>query len=288
VTVGILALQGDVQEHAAAFAEVGVATRAVRRPADLAGLSGIVLPGGESTTLSMLLESSGLFDPLAAGLAAGLPAFGTCAGLVLLARHVLDGRPDQRSFGVLDCTVRRNGYGRQRFSFESVLRAPALTGGGGPGVGAGRNWPDDGSGSGPGAGPRSGPDDDPGSGPGAGPGSRPDDDPGSGPGADSVTAGLPAVFIRAPVVVAVGPGVEVLATLPPAPGDESGAAPDPVVCRQGPVLASAFHPELTGDRRLHRLFAAMAGEGGAAGVGEGVTTGTRAAAAGSGRCRGGE
>lgn len=234
MTVGILALQGDVREHAAAFDEVGVSTRPVRRPAHLAGVSGIVLPGGESTTLSMLLESSGLFDPLAAELAAGLPAFGTCAGLVLLARHVLDGRPDQRTFGVLDCTVRRNGYGRQRYSFESVLEDPAPDGAGGvgeeevPGGGAGEV-------------------------------------PGGGPG----LGGLPAVFIRAPVVVAVGPGVEILATLGPAPGAGPGAAPEPVVCRQGPVLASAFHPELTADRRLHRLFAAMAGEG-HAGVGPGA------------------
>ncbi|MGH9093486.1 MAG: pyridoxal 5'-phosphate synthase glutaminase subunit PdxT, partial [Acidimicrobiales bacterium] len=196
MTVGILALQGDVREHAAAFDEVGVATRPVRRPADLAGIVGVVLPGGESTTLSMLLESSGLFEPLAAALAAGLPAFGTCAGLVLLARNVLDGRPDQRSFGVLDCTVRRNGYGRQRFSFESVLHAPSLAGGEGS--------------------PATGPEG------------------GSGP-----AAGLPAVFIRAPVVVAVGPDVEVLATLGPGPGAGPGAAPHPVACRQGPVLATA-------------------------------------------------
>ncbi len=196
MTIGILALQGDVREHQAAFDEAGVTTRLVRRPAQLDGVDGIVLPGGESTTLSMLLESSGLFDPLAGALAAGLPAFGTCAGLVLLSRRILDGRPDQRSFGVLDCSVRRNGYGRQRFSFEASVAV-------------------------------------------AGEGS------------------MPAVFIRAPVVVELGPDVEVLATLEAAPGDH----PDPVACRQGPVLATAFHPELTADRRLHRLFAAMAGSG---------------------------
>jgi pyridoxal 5'-phosphate synthase pdxT subunit len=118
VTVGVLALQGDVREHEVAFAEVGVGTRRVLRPADLSGLDGLVLPGGESTTLSMLLDSSGLFDPVAAAIADGLPVFGTCAGLILLADRVEDGRPDQRSFQALDCTVRRNGYGPQRFSFE--------------------------------------------------------------------------------------------------------------------------------------------------------------------------
>ena len=196
MTIGILALQGDVREHVAAFDELGVATRLVRRPAQLDGVDGIVLPGGESTTLSMLLQSSGLFDPLAAALADGLPAFGTCAGLVLLSRRILDGRPDQRSFGVLDCSVRRNGYGRQQFSFEADV---TMTG----------------------------------------------------------EAPMPAVFIRAPVVVELGPGVDVLATL------EAGSDghPDPVACRQGPVLVTAFHPELTADRRLHRRFAEMAEPG---------------------------
>jgi 5'-phosphate synthase pdxT subunit len=215
VAIGVLALQGDVREHAAALAEVGVTARPVRAPADLAGLDGIVLPGGESTTLSMLLEWSGLFEPLAGVLADGLPVFGTCAGLVLLAREVLDGRPDQRTFGRLDATVRRNGYGRQRFSFETLLDGsglPVECTKGGPGQDA-------------------------------------------GPAAEP----LPAVFIRAPVVVDVGPGVEVLATLPEAGGAGAGGTGDPVVCRQGTVLACAFHPELTADRRLHRLFARMAG-----------------------------
>lgn len=199
--MGILALQGDVREHAAAFAELGVPTRLVRRPGDLHGLAGIVLPGGESTTLSMLLESAGLFEPLARLLGDGLPAFGTCAGLVLLAREVHDGRADQRSFGVVDCVVRRNGYGRQRFSFEALVDAAALSA-------------------------ELGTDDE----------------------------AMPAVFIRAPVIVSVGPRVEVLATLPRGDG---GRPPDPVVCRQGSVLVSAFHPELTTDRRLHLLFARM-------------------------------
>lgn len=191
--VGVLALQGDVREHEVAFAEVGVGTRRVLRPADLSGLDGLVLPGGESTTLSMLLDSSGLFDPVAAAIADGLPVFGTCAGLILLADRVEDGRPDQRSFQALDCTVRRNGYGPQRFSFE------------------GRVVPANGE----------------------------------------LGSPMPAVFIRAPVVVAVGPNAEVLAT-------EDGDGAQPVLVRQGHVLAATFHPELTADRRLQRMFAGMA------------------------------
>jgi pyridoxal 5'-phosphate synthase pdxT subunit len=191
--VGVLDLQGDVREHVAALGEVGCEARLVKRSGDLDGLAGLVLPGGESTTLSMLLESSGLFDPIAERLGAAeqpLPVLGTCAGLVLVAREVLDGRPDQRSFGVLDAVVRRNGYGRQEQSFEADLVF--------------------GSGEGP---------------------------------------PLPTVFIRAPQVISVADGVDVLATL-------DGV---PVLVRQGPVLASAFHPELTGDRRVHRLFAEMCG-----------------------------
>jgi pyridoxal 5'-phosphate synthase pdxT subunit len=196
--VGVLALQGDVLEHEAAFSEVGVATRRVRRPSDLDGVDGLVLPGGESTTLSMLLESSGLFGPVAEAIARGLPTFGTCAGLILLADKVEDGRPDQRSFAALDCTVRRNGYGTQRFSFESdVATAGALRAG--------------------------------------------------------EEESLPAVFIRAPLVTAVGDDVEVLAT----EGSDGHRAP--VVLRQGHILAATFHPELTPDRRLQRLFAQMAG-----------------------------
>jgi pyridoxal 5'-phosphate synthase pdxT subunit len=189
--VGVLDLQGDVREHRAALAEVGCTTRAVRWPADLDGLAGLVLPGGESTTLSMLLESTGLFDAVAARIAdpdRPLPLLGTCAGLVLVAREVLDGRPDQRTYGVLDAVVRRNGYGRQEQSFEADIVF--------------------GSGEGP---------------------------------------PLPTVFIRAPLVVSVGSDVDVLGTL-------DGV---PVLVRQGSVLASSFHPELTPDRRVHRLFAAM-------------------------------
>ncbi|HUZ10903.1 MAG TPA: pyridoxal 5'-phosphate synthase glutaminase subunit PdxT [Acidimicrobiales bacterium] len=199
--IGVLALQGDVREHVAALGDLGEDAVLVRRRADLVGLGGIILPGGESTTLSMLLESSGLFGPLGDALAAGLPAFGTCAGLVLLSSEVLGGRPDQRVFGQLHCTVRRNGYGRQVNSFETAVPAMGVLDGG------------------------------------AGP--------------------LPAVFIRAPVVVDVGPEVEVLAVL----GRGDGEPASPVVCRQGAVLATTFHPELTGDRRLHRVFLGMVGAG---------------------------
>ncbi len=198
MTIGVLALQGDVREHAAALADLGESARPVRRPADLDGLAGIVLPGGESTTLSLLLDSSALFEPLAEALGSGLPVFGTCAGMILLSADVLDGRSDQRRFGVIDLTVRRNGYGRQQASFECdlALEADGVTG-----------------------------------------------DP------------FHAVFIRAPVVEAYGANVEVLASLPAASG--TAGELQPVICRQGPVLVAAFHPELTGDRRLHRLFVDM-------------------------------
>jgi 5'-phosphate synthase pdxT subunit len=189
--MGVLDLQGDVREHVAALHEVGARSRLVKRPSDLERLDGLILPGGESTTLSMLLESTGLFDAIAHRLdAADLPVFGTCAGLILLAREVLDGRPDQRVFGALEAVVRRNGYGRQRQSFEADVS-----------LGSGEGPP------------------------------------------------LPTVFIRAPFVVSVGSEVEVLAEL-------DGV---PVLVRHGSVLACSFHPELTRDRRVHRLFGEMCG-----------------------------
>jgi 5'-phosphate synthase pdxT subunit len=185
VKVGILALQGAVREHATALAESGAVPVAVRTPDELAGVDALVMPGGESTTMSVLLESSGLFDPVAERLAKGLPAFGTCAGMILLATEVLDGRPDQRSFGAIDLAVRRNGFGRQVDSFEAELAVDGIEGG-----------------------------------------------------------RFPAVFIRAPVVERTGADVDVLASV-------DGR---PVLCRQGPVLTAAFHPELSGDLRLHDLF----------------------------------
>jgi 5'-phosphate synthase pdxT subunit len=183
--VGVLALQGASRRHAEALAALGAHPVEVRTPEDLSGVEGIVLPGGESTTMSKLLQLSGLFDPLAERLAAGMPAFGTCAGLILLSSRILDGRADQRSFGILDVDVRRNGFGRQVDSFETDLDVDGVGGG-----------------------------------------------------------AFPAVFIRAPVIERVGDGVEVLATV----------AGQPVLCRQGRVLAAAFHPELSDDLRLHQLF----------------------------------
>jgi pyridoxal 5'-phosphate synthase pdxT subunit len=183
--VGVLALQGAFAAHVHALTELGAATVEVRTPADLERVDALVLPGGESTTMSMLLESSGLFDPIAKRLADALPVFGTCAGLILLSADVRDGRADQRSFAAIDLAVRRNGYGRQVDSFETELTVVGLVGG-----------------------------------------------------------PFHAVFIRAPLVEAAGPGVEVLAT-------HEG---HPVVARQGAVLVSVFHPELSADRRLHQLF----------------------------------
>jgi 5'-phosphate synthase pdxT subunit len=124
--VGVLALQGAFRAHANRLADLGVATRDVRLPADLDDVDGLVMPGGESTTMSNLLTSSGLFDEIKGRVSDGLPVFGTCAGMILLATEVLDGRPDQRSFGAIDLTVRRNGYGRQLDSFETDLAVAGL------------------------------------------------------------------------------------------------------------------------------------------------------------------
>lgn len=189
--VGVLALQGDVREHRALLEHLGAEVVEVRIPADLKDVGGLVFPGGESTTLGMLLDSSGLREPIAERLGEGMPALGTCAGMILLSREVLDGRRDQVPLGAIDITVRRNAFGRQLESFESTLEVRGLEGG-----------------------------------------------------------SLHAVFIRAPVVEAVGPGVEVLAEVRPDPA----AAARPVVCAQGAVLVAAFHPELTGEERLHRRF----------------------------------
>jgi 5'-phosphate synthase pdxT subunit len=129
VKVGVLALQGAFARHAACLTALGAEAREVRTPADLAEVDALVLPGGESTTMSMLLESSGLFDPLAVRLHDGLPTLGTCAGMILLGSEILDGRPDQRCFGAVDISVRRNAFGRQVDSFEADLALPDLAGG---------------------------------------------------------------------------------------------------------------------------------------------------------------
>ncbi len=200
MTLGVLALQGDVREHTAALGDLGEPVRPVLTPDDLSGIDGLIMPGGESTTLSLLIQSAGLFEPLAEVLGEGMPVFGTCAGMILLADEVLDGRPDQRGFGLIDLTVRRNGFGRQVASFECDIEM----------VGLGDE-------------------------------------------------AMHAVFIRAPVVERAGPEVDVLARLPAssAAGDAGTRPAEPVVCREGPVLVTSFHPELTGDRRLHRLFVEM-------------------------------
>jgi len=195
--VGVLALQGDVREHERALSDCGARPVQVRRAEDLAGLDGLVLPGGESTTISRLLVVFDLLEPLRAAVAAGLPAYGSCAGMILLAAQVLDGRPDQQGIGGLDVVVRRNAFGRQVDSFETDL---ALTG-----VGE-----------------------------------------------------VHAVFIRAPWVESTGPGVEVLASVP----GEGPAAGRVVAVRQGNVLATSFHPELTGDDRVHGLFVRLVKEAG--------------------------
>jgi len=188
--VGVLALQGDVAEHLRALSAVGARAVTVRRPAELASVDALVIPGGESTTMSRLAATFELLQPLQDAVRGGLPVYGTCAGMILLADELLDGRPDQDTVGGIDMTVRRNAFGRQVDSFETDVHLTPL------GVEA-----------------------------------------------------LRAVFIRAPWVERVGHQVEVLATLEHGP--RAGTI---VAVRQGSLLATSFHPELTGDTRLHRWF----------------------------------
>lgn len=187
--VGVLGLQGDVREHLQALKEAGADPCVVRRPDDLEGVDGLVLPGGESTTIGRLLQLFGLLEPLRTAVAEGLPVYGSCAGMILLADEVRGGRNDQPIIGGLDIAVRRNAFGRQVDSFETELVFS--------GIGE-----------------------------------------------------MQAVFIRAPWVERTGVDVEVLATVP---ADDAPAG-RVVAVRRGPVLATAFHPELTGDLRVHRLF----------------------------------
>ncbi len=186
--VGVLALQGAFARHSEVLGGLGAVPLEVRTPADLEAVDAMVMPGGESTTMSMLLDSSGLRTPLAERLANGLPVLGTCAGMILLAVRVTDGRPDQRSFAAIDIDVRRNGYGRQVDSFEDQFPVTGLDG------------------------------------------------------------TFHGVFIRAPVVERVGTAVEVLARV-------DGI---PVLCREGSVLVSSFHPEMSGDGRIHERFLDLA------------------------------
>ena len=187
--VGVLALQGDVGEHVMMLESLGSEVVKVRTIEQFNSVDGLVLPGGESTTIAHLLETSGLKDVLGAKLKEGLPVFGTCAGLILLSTTILDGRSDQWSYAALSLSVRRNGYGRQIASFESTLEVK--------GVGS-----------------------------------------------------VPGVFIRAPRIESYDDEVEVLATLDH--GDATGE--HPVFVRQNQVWGASFHPELTGDARLHQLF----------------------------------
>ena len=192
-TVGVLALQGDVREHVAALTAAGARARPVRRPAELDEVDGIVLPGGESTTIAKLAAAFELLEPLRKRIGTGLPAYGSCAGMILLADRIVDGTADQETIGGLDVTVRRNAFGRQVDSFSEPIRLAGL----------------------------------------------------DGPAFD-------AVFIRAPWVESVGDGVEVLGTV------EAGPAAGRIVAvRQDHLLATSFHPELAGDRRVHDLFVRM-------------------------------
>ncbi len=188
--VGVLALQGGFAAHGAILGRLGVRVDEVRTVDQLAAVDALVMPGGESTTMSMLLERSGLLEPLAERLDSGMAVLGTCAGMILLAAEVVDGRADQHALGVVDVTVRRNAYGTQIESFEADIEVDGLEA--------------------------------------------------------PFEAPFHAVFIRAPVVERVGSGVEVLAC-------HDGR---PVLCRSGPATVAAFHPELSGDDRLHDRFLA--------------------------------
>ena len=183
--VGVLALQGDVREHVSSLIACGVEPISVRRSSEIDVIDALVLPGGESTTIAQLAEVFGIYDQLKSRIAAGMPVYGSCAGMILLANEILDAKMGQKTFGGLDITVRRNAFGRQVDSFESDIAF------------------NDGS-------------------------------------ADLIRA----VFIRAPWVEKVGAGVEVLASV----------ENHPVAVRSTTVLATSFHPELTGDHRIHRYF----------------------------------
>jgi 5'-phosphate synthase pdxT subunit len=183
--IGVLAVQGDVREHIRVLTDLGAEAFGVRRPTELADLDGLVIPGGESTTMDKLVRAFDLYEPLRDLISGGLPVYGSCAGMIMLADRVAEPRPGQQTLGGLDITVRRNAFGRQVDSFEEDLEFAGLPGG-----------------------------------------------------------PVRAVFIRAPWVEEAGDGVEVLAR----------AAGKIVAVRQGPLLATSFHPEVTGDTRVHELF----------------------------------
>ena len=208
-SIGVLALQGDVREHLTALDSLGVTAFAVRRPAELEACDGLVVPGGESTTMMKLAGIFDLLDPLRKRIQGGMPALGTCAGMILLADRVLDGAAGQETLGGLDITVRRNAFGRQVDSFEGEVDFVGL------------------------------------------------DEP------------VPAIFIRAPWVEAVGADVEVLARV--GTGEATGRI---VAVRQGRVMATSFHPEVGTDTRIHRLFCDLVGST-SPGNGPGTTAGRR-------------
>lgn len=183
--VGVLALQGDFREHVAVFDSISVACKLVRTSKDLASVSGLVIPGGESTTIYKLAVAYDLFEPISEAIRNGLPALGTCAGLIMLSTQIQDAASGQKSFGGLDVSVRRNAFGNQQDSFEVDLDFKGVAG------------------------------------------------------------SVHAAFIRAPIIEAVAPGVEVLSTL------DDGRV---VAARQGSVVGLSFHPEVTGEKRIHRLF----------------------------------
>jgi 5'-phosphate synthase pdxT subunit len=188
-TIGVFALQGDVREHLRALRDLGVDATPVRRPAELEACDGLVLPGGESTTMAKLARTFELFEPLQKRIRGGMPTFGTCAGMIMLADRIEGGTSDQETLGGLDITVRRNAFGRQVDSFEGDLEFAGLD------------------------------------------------------------ERVHAVFIRAPWVEQVGPTVEVLARV-----NAGEAAGRIVAVRQGPLMATSFHPEVGGDGRVHRMF----------------------------------
>jgi 5'-phosphate synthase pdxT subunit len=196
LTIGVLALQGDVREHLHVLRAAGVQGVPVRRPDELGGIDGLVLPGGESTTIVKLARTFDLLEPLRKRISDGLPVFGSCAGMILLADRLVGAPEGQETFGGIDVTVRRNAFGRQVDSFEADLAVDGLEGG-----------------------------------------------------------PLHAVFIRAPWVESVGPAATPLATVTAGP-----AAGKVVVVRQGQLLATSFHPELTGDGRMHAYFCDMVGD----------------------------
>ncbi len=183
--IGVLALQGDVAEHIASLGECGVIASGVRSKQEIESIDALVIPGGESTTIAKLAKAFGVFDLIKSRIASGMPTYGSCAGMILIADQILDGGADQEGFGGIDAQVRRNAFGRQVDSFETDLSFSGIGG-----------------------------------------------------------AAFRAVFIRAPWVESVGTQVEVLSSF-------NG---HPVAIRQGHLLATSFHPELTGDNRIHRFF----------------------------------